>query len=284
MFKEALKITNNSIIIALPMILGLKFIELYTLFVNSHADSNAKLSFATITLVLMVGLFAAGWFYVIKKTIETNKKNFIMEKDKYIEIFDTLKKIPEGIAHYFLSFVGAYVIFITLQILLMPLVVLAGIKLFGNLEADLYLRIQELAAYKISMNDFVNGLTDNQLLYFGKWILLFIITMLILLYLIMLWIPEIMYSTTNPIVALGKSVAKLFKDFFKTFGIFLSILVFVFIAFFAVVMLPRHPLSILFFECLKYYSYMYFTILIFVFYDKKYNTQELKTENNDYEE
>ena len=284
MFREALKITNNSIIIALPMIFGLKLIELYTMFINSSANSNEKLIFGTVTLVLMIGLFAAGWFYIVKKTIETNKKEFIMEKDKYKEIFETLKKMPEGIAKYFLSFVLAYLIFIAVQILILPFVVILGTKLFGHLDEGLYQSIQQLAAYNITVNDFVNGLTESQLFYFAKWILLFFTVLLCLSYIFMLWIPEIMYSSRNPFIALGTSIVKLFKNFFSSIGIYLVIILFIIVTLFVMLLLPKHPLTVLFFECLKFYSYMYFTILIFTYYNRKFITNGTQSEVDENEE
>lgn len=276
MFKETFKITNNSIILAVPMIICLKIVELYTKFTSLSADSNAKFLLATITLILMIGVFCAGFFYMIKKAIEINKNIYIIEADKTKELLSLIYKAPEGIAKYFLSFTGTYITFITIQILLLPFIILLGLKLFGNMSDELMKSVQTLIydSSPASIDNFVNGLSDNNLLYLVEWVLLFICIMFVVLYLFLLWIPEIIYKTTNPLKALFYSIGKTFKKFPKTFGIYLLINVCILIVSFATTYLTNHPLGIIIFEVIKYYLYLYFIFLIFIYYDKHYNDNE----------
>ena len=285
MFKEAFKVTNNSIILAIPMIICLKIVEIYTQLANSSADSNAKVAFATLTLIIMIGAFCAGFFYMVKKAIEIHKKVFVLDSDRHKEHLAVLKKFTEGISKYFLSFAGFYILSASIQILLLPLTILFGVKLFGDMSADLLQKLTILAndGSTAAIGDFVNSLTDANLSYLGKWILLFLLFLFIVLYFFMLWIPEILYNVKNPFIALFTSIKKLLKDFWKTFGLYILIYVFVFVLAFIMTYLPKHPLSELFFEVTRYYFYLYFIFLIFIYYDKKYNTEDKPVEANDEE-
>lgn len=280
MFKETFKITNNSLILTIPMILCLKIIEIYTKYINSSADSGAKFLFAFLTLIFMTGAFCAGFFYLIKLAVEIHKKEYVLHSDRTKDILGLLKNFPEGIAQYFLPFTGAYVSFITMQILLLPIIAILGLKLFGGMSPEF---VNTLQTFANDSNSFVDNLTEQQILYLGYWVLLFLAFLFVLVYFLMLWIPEIMYKTKNPVKAIFTSIVKVFRRFLKTIGLYLSAFVFIFAFAFTMTFLPKNPLLILLFEVIKYYSYLYFIFLVFLFYDKNFNTSmvenaELKEE------
>ncbi len=271
MFRETFKITNNSMILTVPMIISFKIIEVYTKYINGSADSGAKFLFAFLTLIFMTGALGAGFFYLVKLAVEIHKKVFVIHNDRTKEILGLFKKFPDGIAQYFLSFTGAYVSFITIQILLLPVIAIIGLKLLGGMSPEF---INTLQAFAYDSDRLVDNLTEQQIIYLGCWVLLFLAFLFVLAYFLMLWIPEIMYKTKNPVMSIFSSIAKVFKRFWKTIGIYLSAFVFIFALAFIMTFLPKHPLITLLFEVIKYYSYLYFIFLIFLFYDKNFNTVE----------
>ena len=92
----------------------------------------------------------------------------------------------------------------------------------------------------------------------------------IVMYLLMLWIPEIICCTPNPLIALWRSLVKLFKDFFTTVRMFLALwitgFIFLFISTFAVI----NPIAYILMSIVGYYFFVYMAILIFLYFDRKY--------------
>ena len=124
LFKEASKITNYNLILAVPLIIFVLIIDLYSMFSRYSIDSNPKLLLASITILFMFGVFCAGWFYMVGESIKLSKKVFVLDKDRAIASMNLFKCIPEGIGKFFLSFVGVYIIFFLIQILATPVVYL----------------------------------------------------------------------------------------------------------------------------------------------------------------
>jgi hypothetical protein len=96
----------------------------------------------------------------------------------------------------------------------------------------------------------------------------------VVMYLLMLWVPEIMNGTLNPLVALFKSIGKLFKDFYNTFRLFLSLWFMGFALLFIYTFAVINPVFYILVSILMYYFIVYLTVLIFLYYDKKYSTTE----------
>lgn len=275
LFKESCKITNYNIILAVPLIVGIKILDLYTIFSRLHIDSNQKLLLATVTLLFMSGVFCALWFYMVKGAVDLSKKVFVLDTDRANATLNLFKTIPEGIGKFFLSFVGVYVILFFIQIFLTPIVYLIGANVIGALDDASSQQLLQIASdptigANTNMATFVEQLTPSQIMFFCEWSLLFMLATSVVMYLLMLWIPEIIYKTPNPLVALFRSIGKLFKDFWKTLGIFVSLwfagFVLLFIYTFAVI----YPIFYILVSIIMYYFIVYMTVLIFLYYDKKY--------------
>ena len=92
----------------------------------------------------------------------------------------------------------------------------------------------------------------------------------IVMYFLMLWIPEIICFTPNPLLALWKSIVKLFKDFFTTIRLFITLwfmgFVLLFINTFAVI----NPFAYIVMSIILFYFSVYLVVLIFLYFDKKY--------------
>lgn len=91
-----------------------------------------------------------------------------------------------------------------------------------------------------------------------------------IMYLLMLWIPEIIYNNPNPLTALFSSIGKLFKDFWNTFRIFFTLWVMGFALLFIYTFAVINPVSYLIVSIIMYYFIVYLTVLIFLYYAEKY--------------
>lgn len=273
LFKEACKVTNYNIILAVPLILGIKMLDLYTFFSRMHMDSGLKVLLASITILFMSGIVCALWFYMVKGAVDLSKKVFVLDADRANASLGLFKTIPEGIGKFFLSFVGVYLILFFIQILATPIVYLLGVNIIGALDEASTQQLLQMAsdpASTTAMASFVEQLTPAQIVFFGKWSLLFMIATSVVMYLLMLWVPEIMYRTTNPFAALFTSIGKLFKDFWNTSRIFLALWFMGFALLFIYTFAVINPFFYILVSIIMYYFIVYLAVLIFLYYDKKY--------------
>lgn len=273
LFKQASKITNSNIILAVPLIVGIKMLDLYTFFSRVHMDSSGKVILASITVLFMSAVLYALWFYMVKGAVALSKKVFVLDADRANASLGLFKTIPEGIGKFFLSFVGVYLILFFIQIIATPIVYLLGVNIIGTLDEASTQQLLQIAsdpASNTAMANFVEQLTPAQIVFFGKWSLLFMIATSFIMYLLMLWVPEILYRTANPFIALFTSIAKLFKDFWNTFRIFISLWLMGFVLLFIYTFAVINPLAYLIISILMYYFIVYLTVLIFLYYAEKY--------------
>ena len=281
LFLKTFKITNNSIILTIPLIIGVKMLDLYSVFTKYTVDSLPKFFLASLTMLFMFGVLSAAWFYIVKEAVNLSKKVFVFDKDRANATFSLFKLLPEGIGKFFLSFVGVYIIFFFIQILLTPLVYFLGINLIGDLDATSMQAFYSLASdpnvsTNAGMTKFVESLTPEMVVYLGKWCLLFMAVTSVVMFLLMLWIPEIMYNTPNAFVALWRSVVKLFKDFVCSLKLYLSIWLSGFVLLFVSSFAVLTPFTYLVMSVVLFYFSVYFVLLVFVYYDKKYVSQDEK--------
>ncbi len=275
LFKEAIKITNYNIILAVPLIIFIKILDLYSLYSRSNIDSAPKFLIASITVLFMFGVFCAGWFYMVEGAVNLSKKVFVLDTDRAKATINLFKIFPEGVGKFFLSFVGVYIIFLFIQAIATPLVYILGVNIIGGLDPESMQHLQELTintelAANQGMPAFIDKLSIEQIIFFGKWSLLFMSVTSLIMYLLMLWIPEIICCTPNPLVALWRSVVKLFKNFFTTVRLFIILwfvgFVFLFISTFAVF----NPIAYIIMSIVGYYYFVYLVVLIFLYFDREY--------------
>lgn len=275
LFKDAIKITNYNIILTIPLIIFVKLLDLYSLYSRYNVDSTLKFLIASITVLFMFGVFCSGWFLMIRGAITLSKKVFVLDNDRAKAALNLFKVFPEGVGKYFLSFVGVYFIFLLIQTIATPLVYILGVNIIGGLDAESMQHLQKLTMDSTlssgdGMASFIDALSIDQIVFFGKWSLLFTAITSVIMYLLMLWIPEIIYFTTNPFVALWRSLVKLFKDFFTTVRLFLILwftgFILLFINTFAVI----NPFAYILMSIVLFYFSVYFVVLIFLYFDRKY--------------
>ena len=269
MFREALKITNNCLILTIPLIIFVKLLDLYSMFSRYNINTTPKFLVASVTVLFMFAVFSAGWLYMVKSAVSLSKKVFVLDKDRINATMKLFKSMLTGIGKYCLSFLGAFLFYIfIIQVIAVQTVYLVGAKLIGTIDAS---SIQELTSSDNSaIMNFVDNMTPEQIIFFGKWSLLFMIMTSVVMYLLMLWFPEIIYKKYNPIKALGTSVVSLFKDFKTTFVIFIVLWLIGFVILFANTFSLINPFLYLFINVLLFYFATYSVVTVFLYYDNKY--------------
>ena len=279
-FADAFKVTNSNIILAIPLILFVKIIDLYSMYSKYHIDTTPKFLVASLTILCMVCVFFAGWFYMVKEAIKLSKKIFVLDKDRAKAILSLFKSLFDGIGKYFLSFVGASFVYVfVIQLLAAQAVWLLGIKLIGSLDAESMQQLQEIsigaaASNSGSMAILLDKMTPEMITYFAKWSLLFVVVTFVVTFLLMLWIPEIMYKENNPLIALFGSIGRLFKNFLSSFGMYVALwsvgLVILFINTFSII----NPYFYLLMSIIMFYYFVYMVVTLFMYYERKYVTDE----------
>lgn len=278
LIKESFKITNSNIILTIPLIIFVKLLDLYSVYSRINLDTIPKFIVATITILVMFGIFCSMWFYMIKGAIENSKKVFVLDSDRTKASLNLFKKIPEGINKLFLPFSGIYIIFCIIQILLTPIVYLIGLKIISNLDTESLSNIQDLVLSSISESNsmivLIDKMTPEQILFFAEWSILFMVLTSLIMYLLMLWIPEVVFNTKNPFFALFESITKLFRHFFSSLCLF-SLLWFAgFILLFLNTFSMINPLIYFLTNVILFYFFLFVAICIFTYYDKRFCKDE----------
>ena len=239
------KRTNNSIILAIPMVLFMFVTIMYSAFILTHAKTVNLALFSFITLLVMVCGFLAGWFYMVKKTLQLNGRMFVYEQDRTNALKNLIMTLPNGVGRLFLPFLGYMTIsmFVTVFIY--------------------YLTVDLIPASQLQK------LAD--ILFFPNYIasLIFIITS-VLSFFGMLWIPEIVYSERNPFKALANSLLKTFKTFPKTLFLYVYIYTIYFLTNYSMQIVPPNPILLFSLLVLYYYCLLYIVILVFTYYEQTF--------------
>ena len=173
LFKNAFRYTNEGIILATPLVLFMWIITIYLSFAKGVVDTIPEAASAFVTLLCMLGAFCSGWFYMVKKTIELSKKEFILDEDRAKATMNLVKTIPAGIGKYFLSFIGLFLIFLVLFGLFDIFVYKIGIHFIGKIDFSA-MQLKNAMASPQEMRVFLDSLTDAQLLKLSQWNLLFL--------------------------------------------------------------------------------------------------------------
>lgn len=277
LFKNAFKLTNEGIILATPLILFIWLITIYLSFAKQVVDTIPEALSAIITLLCMVGAFCAGWFYMVKESIELSKKEFVMDNDRAKEVLNLTKKIPAGIGNYFLSFVGmsllSFIIFALFGIGIYKI----GMHFIGSIDFTAE-QIRSAMASPQDMKTFLDSLSIEQLYKLGNWNLLFMAATTLMSFLLMLWVPEIIYQTKNPLLALFNSIKKLFVKFGKSLALFIYLTILNLVISFANTFSILHPIVYMLMMIVYFYFLVYVIVLIFSYYDREFNKTE--TESN----
>ena len=241
MFKflvENFKYTNDCIILATPMVLFLIALQWYIESNQYSLSSIPSYLFFYITLWVFVSGCFAGWFYMVKKTLQFSKKTFLFDTDRITAISKLFYCLIKGIGKFFMPFLAVVASCFVFNIIKMILLFFAYADK-GKDQYELISVISILIVYAIG-------------------------------YFFIFWIPEIVYTYKNPFISLVKSVNKAFIIFPKMIIPYIFICTIMLLIDFLLVNSQAYPFLYFFILLIAYYFVLYSVLLVFGFYDKKF--------------
>lgn len=280
-FFDALKITNNSLILATPLILFILFASTYLIL--SPVNKVFNIAFVLFLFFAMTAAFFSGWFYTIKLAVEdflTPKTLDVVVSDEGNDaaptapedMFYLIKQFPVGVAHNFVPFFFMVVLFF---------IMLTGVIFFSYKSAYLLIGSVGITRPELffalsspdAMRKLVTSLTIDQQIKLSYWNLYFLFTTTFYSFLVMFWAPEIIYSEDSVLKDLLHSISKLFKKFFRALMMF----AFLMLVYFVISLLStwiRLPLLQFLMTVIYFYFLVYAAVLVFLFYKKEFTSKE----------
>ena len=238
-FKDNFKYTNDCIILATPMVLFFIFLQLYLDTFQYNLSSLASYITFFLTLWIAISGCFAGWFYMVKKTLQFSKKTFLFDTDRVTALTKLFLCLFKGIGRFFLKFLSLIVVFF---------IFLKVIKLITNIiiyNPNLNIRYNTVAIISSIFVFFIS-------------------------YWVIFWIPEIIYTYTNPFKALINSIKKAYISFESTSIIYIIVCICGFAIHFSIMNSMEFPLLYFFLLLLSYYFILYTVLLIFRHYEKNF--------------
>lgn len=270
-FKKAFKITNDNIILTTPLVLFLLLSSIYFDMAQNAPRTLPSAVLLLTTTLLMFSAFFAGWFFMAKKAIELDKKEFIIDEDKTKASFNLIKEFPVGIGEYFFSFIGGLILYAGLFLTLSYIAYRFGIHFIGQLEVN-------ITDLKMILNSTVmtkSTLNVKQLTNLLEWASLFFFVTMVFSYITMFWAVQIVSKTKNPLKAFFESLSFTFKNFLSTIILFVYINILSYFVSLLMNIMAMVPPTVYFLSLLMYLTamilYFYFVVyaivLIFLYYD-----------------
>lgn len=272
-FAKAFKITNDNIILATPLVLFLFLLSIY-LGVSKSAPSNLSSAvLLLVTIIFMLSAFCAGWFYMVKKAVELDKRDFIIDEDKAKASFSLIKEFPVGIGEYFIPFLGAMLFYGVLFLTISFIGGWLGLHFIGK-PAITLIQLKAAMESAVAMKALISTLSNDQLANLNAWNFLIMGLMALCSFVTMFWAVHIVSKTKNPFKAFFQSVGFTFKHFLSALIIFMYIS----LINFAVSLLNAVAMvnQIVYFISMLVYFYfvVYVVVLVFLYYDRENDKQD----------
>jgi len=272
-FQKAFKITNDNIILTTPLVLFLFLLSIYMGVVQNAPASVTTSILLLATILFMVSAFFAGWFHMVKKAVDLDKKEFSADDEKAKASFGLLKEIPVGVGEYFFTFIGAVILYVGLILVLLFASYQLGLHFIGNVGIDIaHLRMAFTSSE--AMKSLVTSMTSDQLIKLNAWNILFLAVTSVYSFLTMLWPAQIVTGTKNPFVALFKSIKALFKKPLSSIVLFLYVSFVNFVVSFINAFATMNPILYFVSMLLYFYFVVYVVVLVFLYYDRELKSKE----------
>ena len=269
-FQKAFKITNENIILTTPLVLFLFLLSLYLGVAQRAPENVVSAVLLLVTILFMISAFFAGWFYMVKKAIDLDKQEFIIEEDKAKASFHLIKEVPVGIGEYFFPLIGALIFYGFIFVLMVVICYKLGMQFIG--DAGLTLSgLKAAMATPATMKAMLTSMSHEQLRKLNSWNLLFLVATSIYSFLTMFWGAEIVNKTKNPFLAFFRAIKFTSSHFLS------AIILFVYISFinFMVSLLNAfsviNPIVYFISMLLYFYFVVYVVVLVFLYYDKEHS-------------
>lgn len=279
-FQKAFKIINENIILTTPLILFLFIFGIYLDVARNAPESILSIVLLLVTTLFMLSAFFAGWLYMVKKAVDLEKKQFLADEDRAKASLGLIKELHVGIGEYFLSFIGAIILYFILFLVLSLISYKIGIHFLGKI--DLSFNELKMILNATEVKTLVSSLPAAKFVKLEMWYLIFLVVMTIHYFITMFFAPEIIIRTKNPIIAFGKSIAFMFKNFLSAVVLFLYINIISFLGSLlinSIMLLHFIPnfISSLVAMLLYFYFIVYVIVLVFLYYDSEIRE---KNQNN----
>ena len=267
-FIDAFKYTNNNMLLLSLLISAVFIVSMYVM-ISTLRGVNPL--WTMLIVILLMAAIASGFFYSVKKGISTD----VAEVSHDIKtVFPTFYA---GIGKYYLSFLGMFFLFFVFATaIIMGTFLLANTLIcdVSELGIDPNAFFQIIATDNNAINTFLTSLSPQQQSYFRAWNRLFFFSTHLFTFLLILWIPEQVYTKKNLFVTLFNSVKKVIKDIPTLLCIFLTIS-FLNVVLTAFVLIPvNNPILLFIFSILSMiiplYLLLYDFYTLFLYYQSKY--------------
>lgn len=269
LFKNSFKTTNDCIILATPLIIFLSILSWYYKYAVVAIDTTPKLILASITIFVMLSGFMAAWLYMAKKTISLSRKIFVFDKDRAKALWALVLSLPKGIGRLFLPSIGVISIYILIYTLIFSGIGYIVGKFIGTIDFS-ELDYQSIFLFGQEFANEISELSQNELLVLQCWYILALVSIAIVSFITMLWIPEIVYTEKVSFEALYYSIIKIFTHLKN------SIILYLYIAFLVVLIsilntfLMFNPILYFIVLLLFYYFLVYIVVLLFSYYEQTF--------------
>ena len=269
LFKNSFKTTNDCIILATPLIIFLSILSWYYKYAVVAIDTTPKLILAIITIFVMLSGFMAAWLYMAKKTISLSRKIFVFDKDRAKALWALVLSLPKGIGRLFLPSIGVISIYILIYTLIFSGIGYTVGKFIGTIDFS-ELDYQSIFLFGQEFANKISELSQNELLVLQCWYILALVSIAVVSFITMLWIPEIVYTEKVSFEALYYSIIKIFTHLKN------SIILYLYIAFLVVLIsilntfLMFNPILYFIVLLLFYYFLVYIVVLLFSYYEQTF--------------
>ena len=191
--KKAFDITRDNIVTAQPLIVFLLIISLTSIGLAQQSNKIAFIVFF-ISNFLLTTAFLAGWFFMIKKTIEQSKIEYEKPDEKAAASFGLLKEFFPGVAAYFAPVTAVFLIYTLLS---------AGIIYLVGFEWGLgYLETHNVHVNEIyqaamqsqqALEKYLYSMTFGQLQAINIWMTALTFSAALFSFFTLFWFPSLFY-------------------------------------------------------------------------------------------
>ena len=238
LMKENFRITNDCIILAAPLVIFVTLIQLYMDNFQYRLSNYANYISYLLVLWIFMSAFLSGWLYMVKKTIQFNKKKYLYELDRLSALRNLFLCLFKGVGRFFpciLTITALYFVF------------------------SLFKTIVIICLYNLPLK-----------LGFLFLSIIFLIIQFFIYFWFIYLAPEIVYSYKNAFICIGNAIKKIFTVLKQSILLYIIVCLFCVLFYFVLVYIEVHPI-IYFFELLSaYYAILYFVILVFRNYEKNF--------------
>jgi len=276
-FKKAFKITNENIILTTPLILFVFIFNIYLWVAQSTKENLLSAILVLCTILFMLSAFFAGWLFMVRKAIELDKKDFIMDEDRAKASFNLIKEFPIGIGEYFAPFIGASIIYVGLFVLILFIVHLIGMHFIGKVDLT-PAQIKMTMGSHIVVQSLVASFSLEQLKKINAWLMLIVSVIPAFYFITMFWFSQIVFKTKNPLIAFFKSITFTFKNFLSAIILFMYVSFINLTVYYVILIASNNYISHFIATLIHFYFLVYVVVLIFLYYDREHdrtNSQQI---------